>query len=73
MKRKIAKHDKIIFGVPYFDSYLRYHGEVIDVKGERVWVRYVTEVDTHRGFEKITHTTVIPFSFILENTEFRVQ
>jgi len=66
MNKILSIGDSIAFKVPYLDSYLQYRGVVTELKSERVEVRYTAELETHRGYEKITHTTEIPLSFVVD-------
>ncbi|MFN8361079.1 MAG: hypothetical protein U0264_14290 [Candidatus Kapaibacterium sp.] len=66
MNKILSIGDSIAFKVPYLDSYLQYRGEVMEIRYERVIVRYTTELDTHRGYEKFTLTTEIPLSFVVD-------
>ena len=65
MQSKISIGDKIIFGIPYFDSFLYYRGEIMNQNNKWLSVKYSTKIETHKGYESITHTTDIPFSFVV--------
>ncbi len=67
MQTKLSSGDKIIFTMPYFESYLYHYGEILFVKDKFVGVRYFVEVETPRGFEKIILTTEILLSYIWNN------
>lgn len=67
MQAKLATGEKIIFGILYFENWLYHHGEILEQRNERVVVKYSAEVETHRGLEKITHSTEIPISFIVKS------
>ena len=70
MQIQITIGDKILFRIPYFDSFLYYRGEVVNKNDKWLAVKYSAEVEMHNGYEKITHVTDIPFSFVVnENLE----
>ena len=62
---QIKVGDKILFRIPYFDSFLYHRGEVINQNDKWLLVKYTAEVEMLKGYEKITHTTDIPFSFVV--------
>lgn len=57
--------DQILFRIPFFDSFLYYRGEVVNQNDKLLSVKYTTEIEILNGYEKITHITDIPFSFIV--------
>lgn len=57
--------EKIIFGIPYFDSLLYFNAEVIEQKGNLLLVEYSVDVEINIKFEKIAHTSEIPISYVI--------
>ena len=57
--------DKILFKIPYFNSFLYHRGEVVNQNDKWLAVKYSAEVEMLKGYEKITHITDIPFSFVV--------
>ena len=67
MQTKLTAGQKIIFGIPYFESSLYHHAEIIELKNENVVVIYSNRVETINGFVTITHKTEIPIEYIIQN------
>ena len=61
----VSIDENISFGVPYFESFLYHSGKIVKLKYGCVIVKYSREIETYRGFEKITQTSEIPFSCII--------
>ncbi|MEI7978141.1 MAG: hypothetical protein WCI53_04795 [Bacteroidota bacterium] len=64
---QIKVGDKILFRIPYFDSFLYHRGEVINQNDKWLLVKFTAEVEMLKGYEKITHTTDIPLSFVVND------
>lgn len=58
---KIKVGQKINFGIPYFESKLKYEGEVVGFKNSNIVVTYQTSINLI-PYQKQTE---IPFSFII--------
>ncbi len=65
----ISSGDKIIFRTQYFDSFLYHRGEVISQSDKWLSVKYSEKIETHKGYESVTHVTDIPMSFVVNENQ----
>lgn len=55
----------ISFTIPYFESQFYYNGEIQEVKGNSLIVRFSNYVEDSQGFQYIIHDTEIPLAAVV--------